>query len=579
MLYSVYLWLGVNPALYLIKRYREFFTDDWFFRRLFDFPGEPSEYLSRLVTLFYNYPLLSSLLVSVILLFVYRFGVTLFEGKISRHLLPCVAAFMLMLMHNEYGHDIRFDIQIVLLFAGLSLLVRSLKYPGKWLSFSVFPLLMALNFYLCGISMTMLFVCIAFAILVSRKEKHYLAWLVEALAVVFVFYFLFSLSSHDLKQELVDVSRIYSFRYFPFILYGIVCIAPVSCFAIRFLKIKNPVRTVFCLLFIPVVFLSLLFTLNLEEKRGFTVQHYALARNWEEVLLQARKCKYPDKNVAYYTNEALYHTGKIYDELFLYNQGFGSAGLMLSEENTMSEIVPNQQIFMYLGAISLSVKWGREAANVYGANPYVLKNLVKAYLAGGYIIEAQKILNLLDHTLFEKKWTAYYRQLANDTARITQDSELKQIRESMTPVAVVARQNPIMNLPYLAQYPGINKMAYDYLLTASLLDHHVQRFAFYVTRLKDFGYKHIPKLYLEGLIYISLYTENPLDMGEYTFDMNIVDRFQSFQNELISIASKHSEKARDVLKSRYGDTYWYYLLFQSPLGNEEKKEAFLRMTQ
>jgi hypothetical protein len=350
-----------------------------------------------------------------------------------------------------------------------------------------------------------------------------------------------------------------------------VCLLPILS------RIKNPKPVYSFSIAALLALLIFLFTLNPDEKRGLSVQHYALTGNWEKALEHARKCKYPDQDVVQYTNEALYETGKIYDDLFLYNQSLGTRGLLSTEITNYSGIVPNQDVSLHLGAISLSVIWGTEATNVYGANPYVLKNLVKAYLAGGYVIEAQKILNQLDRTLFTKKWTNHYHILANDTALICKDPELKTYKQSQAALAVISTQSIMMNLFLLSKDSNLNKMAYDYLLIAALLDNKPDYFASYLTRLKEYGYTHIPKIYFEGLIYHSLYApKSPVNINEFSFDHNIIYRFEAFRNDLIRV-QQNPDKARRLLESKYKDTYWYYILFQSPISNEERTEAFNRM--
>ena len=322
---------------------------------------------------------------------------------------------------------------------------------------------------------------------------------------------------------------------------------------------------------------ALFFTIDREEKLSLRVQHHARNGNWEMTLEAARGCEYPDKNMVYCTNLALYNTGKIYNELFFYNQSFGSEGLMLAEMGVFSEIVPNQDIFMQLGALSLSIIWGTEATNVYGANPYILRNLTKAYLAGGYIREAQKTLNLLEHTLFQREWVKKYRTIANDTSLIRLDPELKRLHEAQTPLAVISKQSPLMNLFLLSQDSSLNKMAYDYLVIGTLLDHQIENFSYCISRLKDYGYEKIPKLYLEGLIYSTLYSPTlPINIRDFGYDESIVLRFYAFQSELLML-QHNMNNARKVLKSKFGDTYWYYLLFDSPINDSERLKIFEKL--
>lgn len=315
-----------------------------------------------------------------------------------------------------------------------------------------------------------------------------------------------------------------------------------------------------------------------DTKHGLAVQQCAIGGRWEEALRHARQCAYPDLDVVLYTNEALHRTGRICDELFRYNQSFGSEGLMSVEVGNYSGIVPNQDIFMRLGALSLSIVWGTEATNVYGANPYVLRNLVKASLAAGRIAEARKVLNLLERTPFEGAWAARYRTLADDTARIALDAELGECRRAQAPAADVSTQSVVMNLYLLAREAKANRMAYDYLLIATLLDHRPEYFASYASGLRDYGYTAIPKLYLEGLIYYSLYGgEMPVDVREFAFDATVLDRFEAFRRDLI-VAARRPEGMKAALADGYADTYWYYLLFSSRLTDGEKMAVFERIT-
>lgn len=571
ILYALYMWLWINPSLYLIRGYREFFTDAYFLHDFFSFPGYPAEYCARFIVQLYRFPLIASILISFILFSIYSACIYIVKQSKYRYCIAFVPVCILMLMHNDYRHTIRFDLNILMVCLILCLFISSFRYR-KWQSVLLYPLLIAILLYLNGILASILFGCLSLIICLFKKEKAtFLAEIACGIGIVFfIFHYLFHLSFQDLRQEITDISRIYIWPYFPFLLYISVLILPFLVYISRYIKVSenNPIPV------IPTValalFLILSVTLDCNEKRGLSVQHYALNADWEKALVYARLCESPDKDVVRYTNQALYFTGKLPDDLFLYNQSLGSNGLLSTDISNYSDIVPNQDVFLHLGAISLSIIWGTEATNVYGANPYVLKNLVKAYLSGGYIIEANKILYQLERIPFNGNWTKHYRKFVNDTTLINQDTELRTYRQSQAPLAVVSTQNVLMNLYLLMKDSKSNRMAYDYLLTASLLDHKIEYFASYLTGLKDYGYTNIPKLYFEGLVYNSLYApQSPVNIRDFTFDTNIMYRFDAFRQDL-KAALHDPENISTILKDKYADTYWYYLLFQSRLPNEEK---------
>jgi hypothetical protein len=585
LLYALYLYRWVNPSLYLIRGFREFFTDTYFFGRFFDFPGNPADYFSRLFVQLYQYPLVASALTALVLSAIYLLGLQVWRGRGYSYWIPAIPVFVLMLMHNDYRHAIRFDLDMLALSAGLCLLKASFR--RRRLSYVLFPVLLLALLYLNGILTALVFTAVSLCLAVfgqKGKMETLLALLAGALLAALLSRFVFGLTVHDLTREITDTNLIYPFRYYPFVLYGAVLLLPAFAFAANMLCERS--RRVFpakaaCLYASAVTaagFAILLCTADMEEKNGLSVQHCAINGQWEQALQHAQKCDYPDLDATLYTNEALYRTGKIYDELFLYNQSFGSKGLMSTEIANYSGIVPNQDIFLHLGALSLSIVWGTEATNVYGANPYVLRNLTKAYLAGGYIAEARKILHLLNHTPFCKAWAERYYAFTNDTTLIDRDPELRTYKQAQAPLAVVSTQSVLMNLYLLAKDSQPNKMAYDYLMIAALLDHKTAYFASYLSRLKDYGYTTIPKLYLEGLIYYSLYdTQLPLDIRDFTFDSNVLNRFESFRNDLLA-AGRQPEQTKSLLEGKYKDTYWYYLLFVSNLKNEEKIAIFNQIT-
>jgi hypothetical protein len=570
----LYLWIWVNPSLYLIRGYREFFADSYFLWDFMGFPGYPAEYAARFLTQLYLFPFVASLLIAAMLFSVYK----LMASCLSNRWIALIPAVVLLLMHNDYRHSIKFDLDTGVVCLFLCLFISSLRY--RRVGAVSFPLLLAAALYLNGIWAAMLFAGMAFILCFVRKEKgiRFIEILIGVLIVCLVFHYLFYLSWHDLYQEYVDISRIYAFPYYPFILYLSMIGLPLLCYIPQSMSMKGiKAKPLYTIPGALLLFLALFFTSDIDERRGLSVQHHALNRQWDKALAFAQRCEYPDKDVVLYTNQALYFTGKLHDDLFLYNQSFGSEGLLATEITNYSAIVPNQDVFLHLGALSLSIIWGTEATNVYGANPYVLKNLVKAYLAGGYIIEADKILNQLERGLFNKEWVKQYRTFTANPALINQDTELSAYRQSQAPLAIVATQNTLMNLYLLMKDTKANRMAYDYLLTASLLDHKIEYFASYLTGLKEYGYTTIPKLYFEGLVYNSLYSpQSPINIREYSFDPNTIYRFNAFQTDLRT-ALKTPKTAPKTLEEQYKDTYWYYLLFRSKLPDEEKVEILNRL--
>jgi len=170
--YFIYFLYIVDPPLFLLKNYREFFTDIYFFRKYFDFPGNPGEYLSRLITQFYNIPVLASFTITFILYSIYWLGY-FSSGKAKFNLLvPFVPVIILIAMHNDYNHSLKFDIEILLTLLISCIYFRFIKDKGLY-RFLYYPILLCFLYYFTGIKTVYLFSLLAVISELFSKGKRY----------------------------------------------------------------------------------------------------------------------------------------------------------------------------------------------------------------------------------------------------------------------------------------------------------------------------------------------------------------------------------------------------------------------
>ncbi len=587
--FFIYFLYYVNPSLFLIKNYREFFTDIYFFKKYFVFPGNPTEYISRLITQFYTIPVLASFTVTLILYSIYWLGYFSF-GKVKYNLLaPFVPVIILIAMQNDYNHSLKFDIEILFTLLISLIYFRFFKDKGLY-RFLFYPIFLCLLYYFTGIKTVYLFSLLAIISELFSKGKRYfsLVILIETLIITLIFNHFFFISYKDVFKEFKAMQNIYALWFLPILLYLSVLLIFIFSASINLQRktidqstetANNQIlllnfKSLLILLAIPVITAGVCYaTFNKEQKIKYSVQYFGRNKDWNKVLELSKKSDFFDRAEIIYINRALYFTGRIYDNLFNYNQEMASNGLLATKLTSFGELVPDQEIYLDLGALSLSIIWGTEATNVYGANPYVLKNLTKAYLAEGCIKEAQKMLNLIDHTLFNKEWVEQYQKFINDTALINTDPELGRYRKNQVPGAIISKTAIDHNLYLLTGKSNYNKMAYDYLMISSMLDNNMEDFAVGLSGLKFFGYTHIPRLYFEGFIYYSLISEEcPINIEEFTYDQAIIDEFKAFQKDFLRLKGNPDEASR-YLFTRYGDTYWYYLKFPRPINNEGSIEV------
>jgi hypothetical protein len=571
-----YFLFVINPSLYLIKNYREFFTDIYFFNKYFDFPGNPTEYFSRLISQFYNFPVIASLIVTSILYSIYWLGAFTFGKNKHSVIAAFVPVVMLVAMHNDYNHSLKFDIEVLFTLAISFIYFRFIRSKA-YCRLLLYPILLCFLYFFTGIiPASLFFLAAVISEILSKERKYSLVIFLETLIALFFFNQIFFISYEDVSKEFRKMQEIYTLGYLPSLLFlSVLFVLLVNMLSnLRLETAVKPSHNVnsknvffkfrsqlVLLVILLLTVVTCYFSFDKMEKVKLSVQNYGRNREWGKVLELAEYADSFDRSEIIYTNRALYFTGRIYNGLFKYNQEMASNGLLATNLTSLDELVPNQDIYLDLGALSLSVVAGTEATNVYGANPYVLKSLTKAYLAMGYMKEAKKMLNLLDHTLFNKKWVRNYTRFINDTTLITTDAELGRYKRDQSCNVTVSKTTLNFNLYSLVDNDNRNKMAYDYLMFSAMLDKNMADFAVGLSGLKLFGYTHIPKLFFEGFIYYSLTSEeSPINMEEFTYDQNIIDEFKAFQKDYVQLKNSPEEAQRYLFK-RYGDTYWYYLKF------------------
>jgi hypothetical protein len=219
------------------------------------------------------------------------------------------------------------------------------------------------------------------------------------------------------------------------------------------------------------------------------VDHYAQKAEWDKLLKLSDR--YPGYNtlVIYYTNLALYKTGKLMDKMFSYPQ-IGSQGLRLKWQRNLN-LFFGGEVFSQLAYNNESIHWAFEALVAKGLNPRSLKKLAVGYTVNGNFDIAAKYLGLLDRTLFYRKWAQQHIKYLSDPALAGKDPEISGYSYLLVSSNFFSEVNGLNLQDLLRNHPE-NKMAYEYLLASLLLDRNLGGFAKAVLNLKYYDYNRMP---------------------------------------------------------------------------------------
>jgi hypothetical protein len=228
---------------------------------------------------------------------------------------------------------------------------------------------------------------------------------------------------------------------------------------------------------------------------------------------------------------------------------------------------------MELGHLGHARRLASEALELSNGYPYLTRKLALIYLAEKQNETAKIYLGALSKDLI------YGRFASQLMSRIEKDPQLTDY-EPVQSLRLVAVQTDYVGdydtddffTPLLERNPR-NKMAFEYMMATYLLTGQVEKIALNIYRLKEFGYKKMPRHYEEAmLVYAALRLQrfgekiNPHDLS---ISPETIQRYHEYnatgwQAQLRYSKSMNHEMIRQLMAKDFGDTYMFYLNFILP---------------
>lgn len=114
-----------------------------------------------------------------------------------------------------------------------------------------------------------------------------------------------------------------------------------------------------------------------------------------------------------------------------------------------------------------------------------------------------------------------------------------------------------MMLGLLFQHNHRNRLAFEYMLAYVMLQRDMERFMKYYPLGRHAGYDHIPRSYQEALVF--MWTQSHKNFKGMPWDIS--PRVMQDVSDFAKIYMTQPD-ARQLLRSRFGYTYWNYLLLK-----------------
>ena len=581
LFYFLYFLLQIDPKLIYQSQEPVFFFDRHFIYEFFSYPGGLNELAARFLSQFFYYSWTGALL--LVLIFA---SVTLFTWLFIRSIttirpvlyLQWIPSVILLALHSEYRFPLALTLGLLWALVCINIYIH-LAPSAKSLRFLLYLVLQVTLYYVAaGQAFIFSLVIVLYEVLHNRSVILPLLYiLLSALLPYLGATTLFIINIRDAYVMHLISYNIYRVTWLSWVLYAFFpLVLFLSVFEQKYVKAGKkstnklwdrllcrpsvPVRLIQAVILLAIVAVSAQYSYNKEEKAFFLIDRYTRFEEWQKIIDIAQKGLPINNFIQCQVNRALYHAGRLCDEMFRMPQLFGGNGLFFDEKVRAAYALQYSDLFFDLGLINESEHWAHEAIAARGNTAWNLQRLVQVNLLKEKPDIAKKYLVMLGKTMWHRGWARKYQKYLSNSDDFWAQPKFQYLKKIMPESDfLVSPTEPELCLEELLKNTN-NKMAFEYFMAYCLLDGKISRFMKHLDLLNSFDYPKIPRHFEEVmLIYTQLTGGRGISLPGKTISELTVRRFADF-NRIMTKYNKNKMAARSEL-AKYRDTYWFYGLY------------------
>lgn len=586
---GLFIELIINPLLHYHIQQPPFLWSNIFFNPFLLYPGGLTDYLSLFLSQFFFFKWAGTLIILLI-----GVSISLLIRGIAKNksitldlILFSLPIILLTTLFFNYKFPLTAPLKILI---ALIAVYGVNKISNRTIRFIVGSATCLLLYYVSG-GIALFAFAINYIIAILIKEKS-TKTIIESVTIVllslaipyitFKFIFLITLNNAYFKYYL-DTPLFLTYKA-QIIDYMFVAVIPLillsSLLNIKWLKqiqvFNEPTFKVKGLIQVAVVILLSYLLLNTyynkKEKQLVQLDYDAYTENWTKIVKDVKFDGNFDILEIFQLNRAQAHLGTLTNDLFRYPQLLGSESLFPETFTTGQITIPASDLYFDLGYIGNSQRWIYEAQTLTPYSPRVLKRLILNHLIYRNYTAADKYLKVLNQNFLYKDWVNKYSKYITDTTLVDNDNLLAEKRRYMPNDSIISDM-PNDKMKTLLNQCNTNKMAYDYLQSYYLLNHMLGDFASRLNTLKEVGYSNLPNSFEQALLLYNLKTEKKTELPEgISINKNNAELFNNF-NKIFYQYKGNREAAQRELYQSFGQTLWYYILYDSPKVTNAKIES------
>ena len=265
-------------------------------------------------------------------------------------------------------------------------------------------------------------------------------------------------------------------------------------------------------------------------------------------------------------NIALMHKGTCGNDIFRYSNT-GEPPYVFDSLHVHLVQTCGTQLYYNYGKCNFACRWAIENSVEFGFDINQLKILVRTSMMSGEYRAAQKYLNILHNTTFQRRWAAEWQAMLDDKKLYYQSAEYKNVHPMTLFNNTLDGDEGLCEMYIINYFSHVHKNTpkiQEQTLVFALIQKDIQlfwpRFFRYATLHEG---EQMPIHYQEAA-YLYGHLEHEVDISGMPFDQErIINRYASFDQATQQLLAQGMtpQQVGEATKSTFGDTFWWFYFF------------------
>ncbi|WP_297094196.1 DUF6057 family protein [uncultured Draconibacterium sp.] len=553
------------------EQYQLFLFSGQYFIELLSIPGGGADYIARFLTQFFLFPWLGAgIIASVLTLIQILFLRIIRLFTHSNSLVNTIVSFVpsIAIMAFLCDENAMLSLPIALLFA-LSASLTCMQIPKNTTRSICGVLLFPVLFWIAG-SASIIFVALLLLheILLNQYKFSIPKWIaVFSVFVLYVYAVLLAsqlLVSYPLSRVLNGINYYRYPDFMPFIKnVALLLFVSISFLTILIHRVIKKEQMIWA----SIVLFLLVFgggtgliisKVDTAKEEAFAYNYMARMHQWNAIIQKAEKNPPVSSLASTCVNLALAKTGQLGNHMFQFPQYDKLESLLPKYQRDMMTPLFAGEVYYHLGMVNTAHRLAVEAMESipdYQKSARCYKRIAEVSIINGNYKTARKYLNVLEETLFYRKWAKRAETLLFNDESVNKHPEFGSLRKNRIDEDFFfnADEQDII-LALLLKKNSTNRVAFEYLMAYKLLERDITGFIKFFSLGDGISYFSIPVHFQEALTVLWSSQNKPLNEIPWEIDTRISNNMKAFIAEYNSVTDKK------LLADKFGDTYWYYLL-------------------